>query len=77
MQSIKKNKPNKNFKKQLRAASIVWLSGLFLILWALSDLNSVSQLIQLKYIPVYIVTLLSAAGLVWFHYNIWHKKTAV
>ncbi|MFI8379589.1 hypothetical protein [Leeuwenhoekiella sp. NPDC079379] len=74
MQSSKSYKKNKTFIKQLRAASIVWLVGLLFILWALSDINSVSQLGQLKYIPIYIITLVSAVGLGWFHYTYWQKN---
>ncbi|MGO4911362.1 MULTISPECIES: hypothetical protein [unclassified Leeuwenhoekiella] len=77
MQSSKHFKKNKTFIKQLRAASLVWLVGLIFILWALSDIHSISQLGQLKYIPVYIITLVSAAGLVWFHYTSWQKNSSI
>tara|TARA_R110002012_G_scaffold60200_5_gene157407 strand:+ start:295 stop:528 length:234 start_codon:yes stop_codon:yes gene_type:complete len=74
MNSSKSYKRNPVLIKQIRAASIVWLIGIALIIWSFSDFTSLKQLVQIKYIPIYIISLLSAAGLGWFYYSYWQKN---
>ncbi|RXG15436.1 hypothetical protein DSM03_102333 [Leeuwenhoekiella aestuarii] len=67
MSSLKKMK----YSKQLIGTSLVWLTGMGMITFAIVNSSSIEQLAQLKYIPVYTVIILSSLCLGLCHYLYW------
>lgn len=62
------------YSKQLIGSSLVWLLGMGMIGFAIANSNSVEQLAQLKYIPIYTVVLLSSLCLGLCHYLYWQDN---
>jgi len=65
-----------NYSKQLIVSSQVWLAGIAMIGLSIANANSVEQLSQLKYIPVYTIVILSSLCLGLCHYLYWQDHKA-
>ena len=68
MKEQRRRNTRKRIAKQLLGVSIAWITGVALVGFALTQVKPV-ELIELKFIPVYAVALLSAVGLGWYYYT--------
>ena len=69
---IRKKDTRKRVVKQLLGVSIAWITGIALVGFAMIQASQLGELTQLKFIPVYAVTLLSAVALAWYIYTYRH-----
>ncbi|MAW93847.1 MULTISPECIES: hypothetical protein [unclassified Leeuwenhoekiella] len=68
MKEQRRKNTRKRIAKQLLGASIAWITGIALVGFALTQVKPV-ELVELKFIPVYAIALLSAVGLGWYYYT--------